>query len=118
MKSTLLAAACFALFAAFTPAPVEAKPKVIIHLGIPHYGYDPGPGYRFRRGYGWYRPIYRDYTPYRLSCRQAAREIRALGYRNITALDCSGRTYVFEASRRGRLYELEVNSRTGSIRRY
>jgi hypothetical protein len=117
MKKILFAAACLALMAGFTPEPVEAKPRITIHLGIPHYAYDPGPGYRFRRGYGWYRPVYRDYRPYRISCRQAAREIRARGYRNITALDCNGRTYVFEASRRGVYYDFYVNARTGSIRR-
>lgn len=48
----------------------EAKTKVNIYLGVPHYGYQVGPDYVYRKGHGWYRP---SRNCNRLSCGQAPR---------------------------------------------
>ena len=86
---------------------VEAKPQVNIYLGMPHYGYQVGPDYVYRKGHGWYRP--------RLSCGEARRIVRNRGYRDIVARNCSGGTYVFRAVRNHRVAIVYVNARTGAV---
>ena len=90
----------------------EARAKVNIYLGIPHYGYQVGPDYVYRKGHGWYRPG-RNYD--KLSCRQAGRIVSNSGYRNIVARNCYGQTYVFRATRNNRLFVVYVNSHTGAV---
>ena len=57
MKRFFIAAAFAATVAMGLPSAAEADTKVRIYLGMPHYGYQVGPDYRFRSGYGWYRPV-------------------------------------------------------------
>ena len=57
MKKYSLAAAFAATLAMGLPLEAEADTKVKVYLGMPHYGYQVGPDYRFRSGYGWYRPV-------------------------------------------------------------
>ena len=85
----------------------EAKPSVNIYLGMPHYSYQVGPDYVYRKGHGWYRS--------RLSCGQARRIVRDRGYRNIEARNCSGGTYVFRVMRNNRAAIVYVNARTGAV---
>jgi hypothetical protein len=66
---------------------------LIIGGGI---GYDDG-------GYG------------RLSCGEARARVRHSGFRNVSTIECNGRTYTFEATRRGRDVTVYVNSRTGAV---
>ena len=116
MKS-IFAAAAIALplvlsGAMVTAAPAEAKTNIRIVLGVPYYGYQVGPDYRFRHGYGWYR---HNRVGNRLSCGQAGRIVMNKGYHNVSARDCSGSTYVFRATRNGNRIQLIVNSRTGAV---
>ena len=116
MKS-FFAAVAIALPLAFsgammTTAPAEAKTNIRIILGVPYYGYQVGPDYRFRNGYGWYR---HNRVGNRISCGQAGRIVQNKGYRNVSARDCSGNTYVFRATRNGNRFQLIVNSRTGAV---
>jgi hypothetical protein len=90
----------------------EAGTNVKIYLGMPHYGYQVGPDYVYRKGHGWYRPA-RHFN--RLSCGEARRIVRGRGYRNIVARNCSGRTYVFRAVRNNRVTIVYVNARTGAV---
>jgi hypothetical protein len=90
----------------------EAKTKVNIYLGMPHYGYQVGPDYIYRKGHGWYRP---GRPVYRLSCGQARRLVGNRGYHNIVARNCSGQTYVFRAVRNHRVFVVYVNARTGAV---
>jgi hypothetical protein len=90
----------------------EAKTKVNIYLGIPHYGYQVGPDYVYRKGHGWYRP---GRFINRLSCNEARRIVRSHGYYNIVPRDCSGRTYVFRAVRNDRVAVVYVNARSGAV---
>lgn len=90
----------------------EAKTKVNIYLGIPHYSYQVGPDYMFRKGHGWYRP---GRKVNRLSCGEARRIVNNRGYRNIVARNCNGQTYVFRALRNNRVFIVYVNARTGAV---
>lgn len=63
---------------------------------------------------GYYRPpVYEG--RYRLSCREARQIVRSEGFRDVRAVDCEGRTYQFEARRRGRPVLVVVSSRSGEI---
>lgn len=115
MKRLLIASALAAsLVMGFSPT-ADAKVKVGIFFGVPHYDYQVGPDYRYRRGYGWYH--HGGYGNYgRLSCREAKRQVRASGFRNVSTIECNGRTYTFEATnRRGRDITVFVDSRSGRV---
>ena len=114
MKSLVLASAVAAVLAFAIPTAADAKTNVRIYLGMPHYSYQVGPDYRFRSGYGWYRPV-GIYNRGRLSCGEARARVRHSGFRNVATIECQGRTYTFEATRRGRDVTVYVNSRTGAI---
>jgi hypothetical protein len=90
----------------------EAKTNVKIYLGMPHYGYQVGPDYVYRKGYGWYRPGKRFNQ---LSCGEARRIVRNRGYYNIVARNCNGGTYVFRAVRNNRVAIVYVNARSGAV---
>jgi len=113
MKSIILASAFAAALAMGLPVAAEANTNVQIYLGMPHYGYQVGPDYRFRSGHGWYRPV--GVNRGRLSCGEARSRVRNNGFRNVATIECQGRTYTFEATRRGRDVTVYVNSRTGAI---
>ena len=51
----------------------------------------------------------------RLSCGEARAKVRHSGFRNVSTIECNGRTYTFEATRRGRDVTVYVNSRTGAV---
>jgi hypothetical protein len=116
MKSLFLAAAAAAAMAFAMPTAAQADVKV--YLGVPHYDYRVAPSWRYREGYGWYDPVIiydRGYVRGRLSCREARRIVRSSGFRNVETIECNGRTYTFEATRRGRDVTVFVNSRNGRI---
>jgi hypothetical protein len=112
MKSFFLAAAAAATLALAMPTAADAK--VQIYFGFPHYDYQVGPDYRYRDGYGWYRPT-GYYNRGRLSCGEARRVVRNNGFRNVATIECNGRTYTFEATRRGRDVTVFVDSRNGRV---
>lgn len=113
MKGFFLATAVAATLAFGMPVTADAA-KVNIYLGVPHYDYRVGPDYRFRDGYGWYRPV-NYYNRGRLSCGEARRVVRNSGFRNVSTIECRGLTYTFEATRRGRDVTVFVNSKNGRI---
>lgn len=113
MKSIILASAFAAALAMGLPVAAEAKTNVQIYLGMPHYGYQVGPDYRFRSGYGWYRPSY-SYRG-RLSCGEAKWRVRDRGFRNVSTIECRGATYTFKARRGANRVTVYVNSRTGAV---
>ena len=51
----------------------------------------------------------------RLSCGEARARVRHSGFRNVSTIECNGRTYTFEATRRGRDVTVYVNSLTGAV---
>lgn len=113
MKKFFIAAAFAATVAMGLPLAAEADTNFRLYLGMPHYGYQVGPDYRFRSGYGWYRPV--GINRGRLSCGEARRAVRNNGFRNVRTIECNGRTYTFDATRRGRDVTVFVNSRTGNM---
>ena len=114
MKSLFLATALVASLAFGLPS--EAEAKVVIYFGMPHYSYQPGPDYRYRDGYGWYQPNRVGFLGRaRLSCGEAKWRVRNRGYRNVATIECRGRTYTFEASRRGNRVIVYVDSRSGNV---
>jgi hypothetical protein len=113
MKKIVLASVFAAALAMGLPLAAEADTNVRVYFGMPHYGYQVGPDYRFRDGYGWYRPI--GIHRGRLSRSEARRVVRNSGFRNVATIECNGRTYTFEATRRGRDVTVFVNSRTGDV---
>ena len=116
MKSIILASAFAATLAMGLPVVAEAKTNVQIYFGMPHYGYQVGPDYRYRQGYGWYQDSgYYSYNRGRLSCGEARRAVRNNGFRNVNTIECNGRTYTFEATRRGRDFTVFVDSRSGRV---
>lgn len=117
MKSLFLASAVVATLALAMPTAADARTNFQIYFGMPHYGYQVGPDYRFREGYGWYQYGGYNYgfNRGRLSCGEARRIVRNNGFRNVATIECNGRTYTFEATRRGRDVTVFVNSRNGRI---
>ena len=113
MKKIILASAFAAALAMGLPMAAQADTKVKVYLGVPHYGYQVGPDYLYRDGYGWYRPI--GVHRGRISCGEARRLVRNKGFRNVETIECNGRTYTFEATRRGRDVTVFVNSRTRAV---
>lgn len=112
MKSLYLASALAAVISFAIPTAVEAKTNVKIYLGLPHYGYQVGPDYRYRNGYGWYLP---SGIHGRLSCGEAKARVRDHGFRNVSTIECDGRTYTFRARRGDHRIIVYVNSRSGSV---
>jgi hypothetical protein len=115
MKSLFLASAVAATLALAMPTAADAKTNVQIYFGVPHYGYQVGPDYRFRQGYGWYQDSRYYNNRGRLSCGEAKWRVRNSGFRNVSTIECRGRIYTFEATRRGRDVTVFVNSRTGAV---
>ena len=114
MKKFILASAFAAAISMGLPVGAQADTDVKVYFGgLPHYSYRLGPDYRFREGYGWYRPI--GIHRGRLSCGEARARVRHSGFRNVDTIECNGRTYTFEATRRGRDVTVFVNSITGAI---
>jgi hypothetical protein len=114
VKILIAASVLAAALSVGIPSIAQADTKFKLYLGLPHYSYRVGPDYRFREGYGWYRPgVGVRYG--RLSCNEAKRMVRNSGFRNVSTIECQGRTYTFEAERRGRDVTVYVNSRTGAV---
>lgn len=81
----------------------DPRPRPPHYYRPPFYG-DPG----------YYRPpIYE--SRYRVSCREARQIVRSEGFRDVRAIDCEGRSYQFEARRKGRFFLVVVSSRSGDI---
>jgi hypothetical protein len=112
MKSFFLATALAVSVSAFA-LPSEAEAKVVVYFGMPHYDYRVGPDYRFREGYGWYRPGF--YNRGRLSCGEAKWRVRDRGFRNVSTIECNGRTYTFKARRGDNRVTVFVDSRSGRV---
>lgn len=114
----------------------QAKTNVHIYFGVPHYSYQVSPSYRYHDGYGWYdsgtysdeafydTPGFYDGPRYRMrdrgygnrvSCGQARSIVRSSGFRNVSTIECNGRTYTFRAMRHGNQVTVYVNSKTGAV---
>ncbi len=121
MKRTFMSLFVAAAVLGGGAAIAEAKTRVNVYFGAPVYDYQVGPGYIYNPNYGWYDSRYRDRFQNRypmrvgLSCNAARNAVRDRGFRNVAVIECQGRTYTFEASRRGNRFPVYVNSRTGAV---
>jgi hypothetical protein len=97
------------------PAPAQADTSVRfkIYFGEPYYTYRAGPDYVYRKGYGWHRQ--RVLVRNKLSCSQARSVVRNHGYQIVATRDCSGTTYVFRTTSKGKPHLVYVNARTGGL---
>lgn len=111
MNKLIIASALAASVALGMSSAAEAKTSIKFYFGVPHYDYQVDRDYRYRSGYGWYNPGKR----YRLTCREARREVRREGFRNVSAIECNGRTYTFRAVRNGNRQIVYVDARTGNV---
>lgn len=70
-------------------------------------------------GVGVYDPYDDDYQyrRRRISCGEARLLVRERGYIRVRNLSCGGRVHAFKAFRRGMLWLVTVNARTGNISR-
>jgi hypothetical protein len=66
-------------------------------------------------GYGGYDDDDYDRRRRKLGCWEARRLVREHGYRVVDTVKCGGRIYTFEATRRGRLFLVNVNAWTGAV---
>jgi len=90
------------------PAAMAGSPDVDVNIGVGVpgvgiYGNDYDEDYDYRRR--------------RISCGEARSLVRDRGYNRVRRLSCGGRIHSFEAFRRGRLWLVTVNARTGNISR-
>jgi hypothetical protein len=119
----VIAAGLLAVTSMAIPTAAEAKTQIGIYFGAPVYDAPLRSDYLYDPRYGWYAPVYRDrfrgggYGNGRVSCDRAIRDLRNSGYRNVRVIDCSGRSYQFEARRNGRSVVLSYNARTRNFSR-
>lgn len=120
MKKSLIAAAAITAAVAGLSATSAQAGKVHVDVGVGLGGgyWGPGPGYG-----GYYPepyPVYvePDYYPggsYGVSCGEARWSVKSAHFRNVQALKCSGRTYVFTGWKHGDKYRIRVSRRDGDI---
>lgn len=103
---------------AATATVAEAATNVKIILGVPYYTYKVGPDYVFRSGYGWHRvkkgTVVIKTSPNKLSCAQARAKV-SKSFKVVSTRNCSGTNYSFKALKNGKVINVYINSRTGSV---
>ena len=97
----------FTLALAAGPAAMAGSPDVDINIGVPGVGVYGGDNYD--EDY--------DYRRRRISCGEARSLVRNRGYYRVRMIDCGRRVHRFSGFRRGRLWLVTVNARTGNISR-
>lgn len=113
MFKLFAAALVAAPLAVAASAPASAKVDLNIYLGVPHYNYNVGPGYKFRPGHGWYNP-----RQNRLTCAQGERYLERRGFNVVQRRDCSAPVYQCRVkNRNGRNILINLNARTGNYNR-
>ena len=126
LKNSLIIAAAVASIAGFASAPAKADPHVSVGIGFGFGGYG-GPGFgfydggyddEFGDGYGYephrfhHRHHYTPIMEYRaVSCGEGASILRHSGFHGVTAYDCGGPTYGYQAWKHGEQFEVRVSSR-------
>lgn len=116
-KTAFLAAAVVA-GSVFAMQPGEADAKVSINLFVTPNVIGPAPRHtapppppRKRAA-----PVRRNVAPHRLSCAQVRSILRNnYGYRNISVVECKGKTYWFYAFKNGKRWRVKAASTTGQV---
>ncbi|SOC35888.1 hypothetical protein SAMN05892877_102210 [Rhizobium subbaraonis] len=50
-----------------------------------------------------------------ISCQEGSRRLRSRGFRDVRAIDCRGRFFVYRAWRGGSRFEIAINRHTGRV---
>ncbi|MFT3670596.1 hypothetical protein [Aestuariivirga sp.] len=118
MKKSLIAAAALTAVVAGVSATSAQAGKVHVDIGVGGWG----PGYPVYAPYPAYEPypvyVEPDYYPERrwgVSCGEAKWQVRSAHFRNVRALDCSGRVFSFTGWKHGDQYRIRVSRRDGDI---
>lgn len=106
MKKIIFASAFATALAMGLPIAAQADSNVKNYMDRHEIG-DPYGCYGCYPRLGFYRA--------RLSCGEAKWRVRNSGFRNVSTIECRGRTYTFEATRKGRDVVVYVNARNGAI---
>ncbi|MBL8790465.1 MAG: hypothetical protein JNM45_08195 [Rhizobiales bacterium] len=121
MKKSLIAvAALAAAVAGFSASSAQAgKVHVDVGLGVVGGGYyDPYPidgPYPVAEPYPIYdEPDYPSHS-WGVSCREARWQVRSAHFRDVRAIDCTGRTYIFSGWKHGDRFRIRVSRRDGDI---
>ena len=119
MKKSLIAAAALTAVVAGVSATSAQAGKVHVDVGIGVGGWGGYPVYAPYPAYEPY-PVYvePDYYPERrwgVSCGEAKWQVKSANFRNVKAVDCSGRTYMFTGWKHGDKYRIRVSRRDGDI---
>jgi hypothetical protein len=93
LQRPLSIAAVLVLAAVAAPMPAQARVSVDFNIGA-------GTNLNFGRG---------------ISCSEGARLIRNRGFRDVSRINCRGRDFTYEASRRGSRYRAVVRARDGRV---
>ena len=93
LATSLVIAAAVVFGDVATPVPAEARVNVNVNIGT-------GSSLNFGRS---------------ISCAQGARIIRNRGFSNVIQRNCRGRTFTYDAWRRGRQYRVSVRARDGLV---
>lgn len=120
----LIASAAIAVTAALgTASAAHADPHFGFSIGIGTTGFDHGPfwGDRFYHphpNYGFYDEQYLAPPPpppvvvnYGIGCGVGANIVRGSGFRGVQAVDCRAPVYTYEGFKRGRAFDVSVNTR-------
>ncbi len=106
MKKIIFASAFAAALAVGFPIAAQADSSVKKYMDRHEIG-DPYGCYDCYPRWGFYRA--------HLSCGEAKWRVRNSGFRNVSTIECRGRTYTFEATRKGRDVIVYVDSRNGAL---
>lgn len=72
--------------------------------------------YRYYYGGYWYLEPYWNVPIYsRVSCGEGRSIVNDSGFYRVRTIECSGRNYTYSAHRRGDVFRVAINSRTGEI---
>lgn len=106
MKKIFFASAFAAALAVGLPVAAQADSNVKDYMDRHEIG-DPYGCYGCYPRQGFYLG--------RLSCGEAKWRVRNSGFKNVSTIECRGRTYTFEATRKGRDFIVYVDSRNGEL---
>lgn len=140
----LIATAAVTLTAALgTVSTAQADPHFGFSINFGSPGFDHGYGFDHGHGFGGWdhdrrpfeeehfyhhpRPDYGDYNPpvfapppvvihYGIGCGTGVNIVRGSGFQSVQAVDCAGPVYVYEAWKRGQIFDVSVNTRGQIIR--
>lgn len=110
-KSLIAAAAVAVSVAGFSASSAQAgKWDVDVNIGLGGYG-----GYPVYEDVGYGHGHRPHHTSWGVSCGEAKWEVKNRHFKNVKALDCSGKSYTFSGWKHGDKYRIKVSRKYGEI---